>query len=175
MAALHVWRSVTPLESSLIVWLVPLRRFAPLLMSTACLASAAHADLGGSVSGVRADSARMNARMTSISQSGYTRHELTRGNGGMVREFTNAAGQVFAVTWSGPGKPDLRAVLGSYFTALQNNATGRRMHGFRQPQQVAQTDLQIQTGGHMGWFQGMAFIPSLAPKGVSTSDLPVQP
>lgn len=139
----------------------------------ALMATAAHADLGGGVSGVRADSTRMNARMASVAMGSYTRHELTRGNGGLVREFTNPAGQVFAVSWAGPGKPDLRSLLGRYFSTLQSTS-GRRMHGFRQPAQVAQSDLQIQTAGHMGWFRGVAYVPSLAPKGFSTNDLPVQ-
>jgi len=36
-------------------------------------------------------------------------------------------------------------------------------------------DLQIQAGGHMGWFHGVAFIPSLAPAGFSTSNLSPEP
>jgi hypothetical protein len=40
---------------------------------------------------------------------------------------------------------------------------------------VAQRDLQIQAGGHMGWFHGVAYIPSLAPAGFSVGDLATQP
>ena len=139
-------------------------------------ATSAHAELGGSVASVRADGGRMNARMVSRSMRSYSRHDLTRDNGGLVHEFTNASGQVFAVTWSGPGKPDLRAVLGRYFAAYQASATGgigRARYALRRPAQVNQADLQIQTAGHMGWFHGVAYIPSLAPAGFSTSDLPV--
>ena len=120
----------------------------------------------------------MGARMASLSMHGYARHDLTRGNGGLVHEFTNAAGQVFAVTWSGPGKPDLRSVLGTSFATYQASATGgigRARHALRRPGQVDQADLQIQTAGHMGWFHGMAYIPSLAPAGFSTANLPTQP
>lgn len=139
--------------------------------------ASAQAELGGQAASVAIDSSRMNARMASIAMGAYTRHELTRTNDGIVREFTNASGKVFAVTWSGPGKPDLRALLGSYFTALQASpsATGRAMHSLRRPQQVDQSDLQIQTGGHMGWFHGVAFVPSLAPAGFAPSDLAREP
>jgi hypothetical protein len=115
--------------------------------------------------------------MASVTMGRYTRHELTRPNGGMVREFTNANGMVFAVTWSGPGKPDLNALLGPYFSTFQTNsvATARQMHSLRHPPMVAQPDLQIQVGGHMGWFHGVAFVPSLAPAGFSVGDLSVQP
>lgn len=144
----------------------------------ACLASAsAQAELGGLVASVAIDRSRMNARMASIAMGAYTRHDLTRTNDGIVREFTNASGEVFAVTWFGPGKPDLRALLGRYFTALQASpgATGRAMHSLRRPQQVDQSDLQIQTGGHMGWFHGVAFVPSLAPAGFVPGDLAREP
>uniref|UniRef100_UPI0035C99C1E DUF2844 domain-containing protein n=1 Tax=uncultured Sphingomonas sp. TaxID=158754 RepID=UPI0035C99C1E len=139
-----------------------------------CTTTMAQADLGGTMAGVRADRARMNARLASIDKGNFARHDLTRGNGAMVREFTNPAGQVFAVTWSGPGKPDLRALLGQHFSALKPSATRRDMRGLRRPLQVAQADLQIQTSGHMGWFNGVAYIPSLA-TGFSTANLPVQP
>lgn len=138
---------------------------------------AGHAELGGTMSGVRSDSVRMGARITSTAMSNYTLHSLRRSNSGMVHEFTNARGQVFAVTWSGPGKPDLRTLLGPYFTNYQagGRAIALRAHSLRRPPQVSQADLQIQTGGHMGWFHGVAFIPSLAPAGFATSDLPQEP
>ena len=148
-----------------------------MLLAPAC----AQAELGGGMSGVQADSARIGTHMASVALSNYSRHEITRANGGIVREFTNAKGQVFAVTWSGPGKPDLRTLLGRHFATLQasgqasSDTIGRTMHSLRRPAQVNQPDLQIQTGGHMGWFHGVAFIPSLAPSGYSPSDLAQEP
>ena len=141
------------------------------------LSTTASAKLGGSVSSVTADRGRMAISMNSVAMGRYTRHDLKRPNGGAVREFTNADGTVFAVTWSGPGKPDLQTLLGPYFSTFQANSvsTARQMHSLRRPPQVAQRDLQIQAGGHMGWFHGVAFIPSLAPPGFSVGDLAAQP
>lgn len=154
------------------------RRIALVSIAAVLWTAAAHAELGGSTASVRSDGSRMRARVASASMGSYTRHALTRDNGGMVHEFTNARGQVFAVTWSGPGKPDLRSLLGGHFASLQAGGGavgGRHLHGGRRPAQVAQADLQIQTGGHMGWFHGVAYIPSLAPAGFSTASLPEQP
>ena len=153
--------------------------------------SRADAELGGALSSVMADGGRMGARVNSVAMGGYTRHDLTRGNGAMVHELTNALGrrlrgaarqeqprgQVFAVTWSGPGKPDLRSLLGARFATFQaaNAAGGRTMRALRRPPQVNEADLQIQTAGHMGFFRGVAFIPSLAPAGFSPSDLKQEP
>lgn len=152
-----------------------LRRFHFALAASAGLfaATAAEAELGGPAASVSVDSVRMNTRITTMTVGSYTRHDLTRVNDGMVHEFANASGQVFAVTWSGPGKPDLRTLLGPYFATLQaSNATnGAALHALRRPPQVAQVDLQIQTGGHMGWFHGVAFVPSLAPPDFSPADL----
>jgi hypothetical protein len=144
-----------------------------LILAVGC-PGVALAELGGPLSSVKVDGERMVAAMASASLGRYSRHDLIRANGGMVREFTNASGQVFAVTWSGPGKPDLRSLLGRYFATLQaaGEASGRTMHSLRRPAQVAQGDLQIQTGGHMGWFHGVAFVPSLAPAGFAVGDLP---
>jgi hypothetical protein len=146
------------------------------MASCILLPTAAAANLGGSVSSVTADRGRMGAKLNSVAMGRYTRHELTRPNGGMVHEFTNAAGVVFAVTWSGPGKPDLSTLLGRYFPTFQTNsiATARRAHSLRHPPQIAQADLQIQVEGHMGWFHGVAYVPSLAPAGFSVSDLSEQ-
>ena len=139
--------------------------------------ASAHAELGGSTASVQADGAHIGTRIATVAKGSYSRHDITRANGGVVREFTNAKGQVFAITWSGPGKPDLRTLLGRHFTALQGSSgtIGRTMHSLRRPLQVSQPDLQIQTSGHMGWFSGVAFIPSLAPSGYSTSDLAQEP
>lgn len=119
----------------------------------------------------------MGARMVSVGMGSYARHALTRANGGSVHELTNADGAVFAITWSGPGKPDLRSLLGRYFATFQaaSGGTGRSIRSLRRPPRVNQPDLRIQAGGHMGWFQGMAFIPSLAPSGFSAGDIPQEP
>jgi hypothetical protein len=150
------------------------------MLAATLAAGSARAELGGTIAGVRTDASQMNARMLSVVTTGFTRHDMTRANGGTVSEFTNSADKVFAVTWSGPGKPDLRSLLGRYFTTFQgasvgSAARGRMTHSLRRPVQVAQGDLQIQTGGHMGWFHGIAFVPSLAPQGFSPDELSQQP
>ncbi|HEX4739537.1 MAG TPA: DUF2844 domain-containing protein [Allosphingosinicella sp.] len=143
------------------------------------VAGPAQAELGGAVSTIQTDGKRMSARMVASDMpGGYTLSTLTRPNGGTVHELANASGQVFAVTWSGPGKPDLRSLLGRYFETFQasNVGAGRGLRSpLRRPPQVNQPDLQIQTEGHMGWFRGVAFVPSLAPAGFSVNNLPQEP
>jgi hypothetical protein len=156
--------------------LPPALSVVPLLI-VSLAAVPAHAGLGGSVASVHADGARIGSAVAAVSAGHFTRYALSRPNGGSVRELANPAGQVFAVSWSGPGKPDLRALLGDYFPALQaaHASPGRALHGFRRPPPTGGGDLQIQESGHMGWFRGIAYIPSLAPPGFSADDLAQEP
>ena len=135
------------------------------------LANSAHAELGGAMAGVQADRAQMRAQIVSVPKSTHTVHEMTLPNGGGVKEFTNTRGQVYAVTWSGPGKPDLRSLLGGYFTSFQADNAKLSPRARRRPAAIRQTDLVIQTGGHMGYFWGIAYIPPLAPADFSVADL----
>ena len=90
---------------------------------------------------------------------------MTLANGGLVREFTRADGTVFAVTWRGPGRPDLRQLLGDHFQTLQadNVRNGPRT---RRPLSVNRSDFIVRTGGHSGAFWGVAFLPQHGARGL---------
>jgi len=131
-----------------------------------------HAALGARDITINTEQAQTRAQLHSFRLPSHMRYELTMPNGGAVHEFANASGQIFAVTWSGPGKPDLRTLLGPHFVRLQEaSGVGRGGHVLRRPAQVNLADLQIQTGGHMGYFWGVAYLPALAPPGFSPSSL----
>lgn len=99
----------------------------------------------------------------------YTMHELTTPAGTVIRQFAAVDGRVFAVSWSGPTKPDLRELLGTYFddfSAPRNSAS----HGHAQ-QRLENADLVVQSGGRMRAFSGRAYLPSKLPAGVLINDL----
>jgi len=130
----------------------------------------AQASLGGSVDTITRDQSRMSVRMHAVAQSGAgNRHTLSLANGGEVREYTNAAGTVYAVRWNGPGKPDLETLLGVHFATMQsdNPVTARR--GMRRAPVVNRADVKIVTGGHAGAFWGYAWLPLQAPGGFDPS------
>lgn len=133
-------------------------------------AAPAAAALGGHVSSVEADRAHFGARAASLAHADYTVHELTLANGAVIREFANASDTVFAVTWRGPSRPDLRQILGPHFDALQedNAAPVRRA---RTPLRVERSDLRVSTGGHPGAFWGRALLPSATPADFTAADL----
>ncbi|SMG38465.1 DUF2844 domain-containing protein [Paraburkholderia susongensis] len=120
-----------------------------------------------------ASSAASSASSTSSASPSYTVRETTLGNGTVVREYLAANGSVFGIAWHGPQMPDLNDLLGSYFSqyvagvkavrATRGNARG--------PVSVDQSGLVVRSGGHMGAFSGVAWLPSALPAGVSGSDI----
>lgn len=95
----------------------------------------------------------------------YTVAQVQTEYGLTVKEFVGANGQVFAVSWRGPVRPNLKALLGQYFDRLilasKPNA----------PVSIKQSDLVLSSGGHMGSFSGSAYLPSQVPEGVDVAML----
>ena len=123
------------------------------------------ASLGGTYSTVGSDRLHMNASLQSTVGLGFTTHVLRMANSTLVREFAGSDGVVFAVAWRGPGKPDLRQLLGPHFATLQANTPTRATLHRRVAPSVDTVDLQIRTGGHPGGFWGYAILSKLAPAG----------
>jgi len=80
---------------------------------------------------------------------------------------------VFGIAWRGPQMPDLNEMLGSYFpqyvAGVKAVKAGRG--GGRGPVAVDQSGLVVHSGGHMGAFNGQAWLPPALPAGVSGSDI----
>lgn len=91
-------------------------------------------------------------------------------SGTVVNEYVNPQGVVFAVTWSGPVTPDLKALLGPYFDRFVQSQRGRSASPHT-PLRIAAPDLQVVTGGHQGAVHGAAWLPQLVPAGFDTGTL----
>jgi len=76
---------------------------------------------------------------------------------------------VFAVSWSGPFLPDLKEMLGAHFDTMV--AAQRQRRGGRSPIVVTRDDVVIISGGHVGAFEGKAWIPAKLPAGFKPADL----
>ena len=93
----------------------------------------------------------------------------TQRTGVVIDEYVDAAGKVFAVSWSGPFKPDLKRLLGRYFDALGAGNAAHR--GRRSRVEVNTGDLVVQSGGHMGAFEGRAWVQSRLPAGFDPQEM----
>jgi hypothetical protein len=128
----------------------------------------ASASLGGDLSSVQTDQARMRGAVIQIvNGNAYTVHEMRAASGTTVREFVSPAGTVFAVAWQGPSIPDLRQVLGMYFApyaqAAQAAQRKRAGHG---PLKIEQPGLVVEQSGHPRAFAGRAYVPQFMPAGL---------
>ncbi|MBU6207348.1 MAG: DUF2844 domain-containing protein [Alphaproteobacteria bacterium] len=142
--------------------------FAALLaFSPVCVLAA----LGGGVDFGSVDRVRARVIHRAMAVGSQTLHVMTLTNGGTVKELTNARGIVYALSWRGPGKPDLRQLLGPHFDELQAAAAQRPARWMRIPARVRSSTLVIETGGHPGAFWGVAYLPQSLPPGFSISAL----
>jgi hypothetical protein len=127
-------------------------------------ASPLWAGLGGDASSVQADQIHMQGTLRTTAASDYSVHEIQSASGIVVREYISSNGKVFAVAWSGPFRPDLRQLLGSYFDQYAQAAKTRTdMHSARKPLHIEQPGLVVHSEGHLRAFVGRAYIPELVP------------
>ena len=144
-------------------WPLVLRQVA--LLGCVLSASAALAVLGKDVSSIDADRASSHAQLRIAPGPQYSVHELRAATGTIIREFVSPRGEVFAVAWQGPAAPDLRQLLGDYFDtyvrAAQAAPSARRGGEY-----VDAGDLVVESGGHMRFLTGRAYLRSKLPGGV---------
>lgn len=133
-------------------------------------ASSGWAGLGGKAAsfGPRVLAAQTHAKSTGL--AAYTDVEKKLESGTVVHEYADANGTVFAVSWSGPYQPDLKEILGTHFQAMVEQAK-KSPRGSRSQFKLNQSDLVIVSGGHMGAFEGRAWLPPKLPAGFNPGDI----
>ena len=128
------------------------------------------ASLGGALGTVLEDQQQMRATISVKEAGEFSVHEMKTPNGVVVREYVSAAGRVFGVAWEGPFLPDFHQILGDRFTAYALAAKAQRdSHTGREPLNIRESNLFLQSAGHMRAFYGRAFDPELLPTGVSAN------
>src|SRR5512141_3145214 len=141
-----------------------------LALCTGCLLlfrEPAFCSLGDDVASVTSDQAHLKSSIRVLVMNSYSIHEMRTPVGTTIRQFVSPSGTVFAVAWQG-FSPDLQQLLGSHFeeyvAASQPAARGRGVH-------IETGDLVVETGGHMRFVVGHAFLRSKLPQGVNADDL----
>ena len=142
-----------------------------LLCAAAAGTLPAWAALGGSPESVAADPVKFQAIRKTAEMPEYTVHEISRADGGLIREYVTRDGKVFGVSWSGPTIPDLSQLLGLYSAEFRDTLRAQPKSFGRRPVAVHNSDLVVETGGHTRAFQGRAYVNSLVPSGVSPESI----
>ena len=122
------------------------------------------ATLGKPVASIAGDQKRLGGEVHISSAAGFAVHEISASDGTIVREYASPAGDVFAVSWRGPTRPNLSELLGDHYPAFQqaSRSTGRR----RGPLVVRTEHLVVEMGGHIRDFHGRAYLPDRLPASV---------
>ncbi len=138
-----------------------------IVVGVLALTSPAHATLGGKVATIDTDRARLSARMAAKAEhTTFTVHEMTLDSGTVAREFVRPDGTVFAVSWQGPQRPNLKQLFGdSYFSRFQSDNKSTARIRMRRALASTHSDFVVRTGGHSGAFWGFAYLPQTAPGG----------
>jgi len=120
---------------------------------------------------VQNDVAQLRASIkSSQDRTSYRVHEIQLPGGTLLREFVAPDGNVFAVAWNGPTKPNLRQALGKYFDTLAS--APKPKFADHRHLQIQQGDLVVQGSGRMrAGFSGRAYLASAIPSGVNLGDL----
>lgn len=129
--------------------------------------------LAGTVnpSAAQATAHRLSANAP-LAANPFTIHETRLESSTLVREYSTAAGEVFAVTWQGPVLPNLHTMLGNYFPAFEQETARAQQVGHQRTRVLMQTPgLVVQSAGRMGRFRGHAYAPNLIPQGVDVQGL----
>jgi hypothetical protein len=137
----------------------------------ACLLLAARLALAG-LADPPIDAAGASVQKTQAATSSgvpYTDISRTMRGKTQVHEFVDATGTVFAVSWSGPFKPDLQRLLGRHFGAYQKGEGQRTAN--RSRQRVDTGEMVVVSTGHMGAFEGHAWLPSRLPAGFDPEEM----
>ncbi|MDR5778245.1 DUF2844 domain-containing protein [Caballeronia sp. LZ065] len=109
---------------------------------------------------------------SSSSSAGYTVRSTLLASGTTINEYLSVQDVVFGIAWKGPRMPDLASLLGSYFPEYQQGLKAQRAaRGGRGPVSLQGSGLVVESGGHMGAFEGRAYLPQSLPAGVDASDI----
>jgi hypothetical protein len=143
-----------------------------IVVAVCVAASPASASLGGNFASVQDDQLKLQASLQTTSKDSYSVHEIRVPNGMVVREFIAPRGNVFGIAWQGPGRPNLRQLLGTYFDSFAKQAemqkTGRVGRG---PLVIREPGLVVEMAGHGRSFFGRAYDPRIVPAGVSAGEV----
>lgn len=129
----------------------------------------ARATLGEDVASVAVLKARLGATLQVHARERFAIHELALPTGAKLREFADDAGKVFAVSWSGGFRPNLRDVMGSHYDRFIAATRGRRA-----ARGIARTELPglvVVVGGHLRNSFGYVLLSDRVPAGLEPADL----
>jgi hypothetical protein len=115
------------------------------------------------------DQVRMQASLQIWHRDNYAIHELMIPSGTTVRQFVGDSGKVFAVSWSGGWRPNLRDIMGAHYDKFIAGTRGRRVA--RGVARIELPGMVVVMGGHQRAFFGHVYLTDLLPSGFAPEDI----
>ncbi|CAH2892354.1 MAG: Transposase, ISSod13 [uncultured Paraburkholderia sp.] len=117
------------------------------VLATTTLPLSSYAALGGAPVAAASLPLALRAAAPPVSTTAYSVRQTVDANGVTIREYLLPANVVFAVSWDGPVRPNMRALLGSYFT----NYVAAGQNGVRSsgPLIEGNDDFRIESAGRL--------------------------
>jgi hypothetical protein len=131
--------------------------------------SRVEAALGEDVSSIGSMQLRLGASLQVHARSRFAIHELALPTGTTLREFVGESGKVFAVSWSGGFRPNLRDIMGAHYDRFIAAARGRRAR--RSIVRYELPGMVVVMGGNMRAAFGQVTLTDLVPAGLTPEDL----
>lgn len=132
----------------------------------------AHAALGEAESGIEQERLHFGMQRAVQHQFSYRLHTLEDSNGARIQQYVGARGQIFAVSWQTPYKPDLLKLLGNSGSSYAQATEGAARKGGVQRQFLHQTDdLVVLSTAYLNRYSGYAYRKSLLPQSFDLSRL----
>jgi hypothetical protein len=138
-------------------------------LAVVCVSAPALAGLGGDATSVETDRVSMKAVLRVTPFVDYDIHEIQTPAGTVIHEYVSAQGKVFAVSWHGPGLPDLAQLLGSYTAQLAQAQP--HSHYNHHHLRLETPEVVMQSDAHSRSRSGRAWVPALFPQSISPKDI----
>jgi hypothetical protein len=125
----------------------------------------AGATLGEPLPSVQADAQRLGGQHKQAAALQGAVHTLTLADGSVIRQYTNHAGIVYAVSWNARSKPRLDQLLGAHFASYSAAArqAAQQRPGVQHSAQLRSGDLVVNANAHLNAHVGQAYLKSLLP------------
>ena len=155
---------------------VPRRARCCHLLGPACItalvlsfSTPAQATLGEDASSIEGNRARLQATVRVQRRAKYAVHELQLPAGSKVRQFVAYKGKVFAISWSGGWRPDLRELMGSHYERYLVAMKGRGVP--RGPVRLELPGMVLVMAGHQRAFFGHIYLTDHLPADTRLEDI----
>jgi hypothetical protein len=129
----------------------------------------ARATLGDGEASIEANRAKFQAQVRVQRRTKFSVHELSLPAGGKVRQFVARGGKVFAVSWSGGWRPDLRELMGTHYERYLAAMKGKFVP--RGPVKIELPGMIVVMGGHQRALFGRIYLLEHVPANTRLEDI----